>query len=107
MKIGFLQQHNTADTRSNVLRLAEGKEYARIYDFITLPRRPDTVASHTDEDTRYDLSLVRSELRRMYEFKRLAENPYDSDELVWQLREAYGFVDDIADGEDGTSVDTV
>ena len=24
MKIGFLQQHNTADTRSNVLRLAEG-----------------------------------------------------------------------------------
>ena len=24
LKIGFLQQHNTADTRNNILRLAEG-----------------------------------------------------------------------------------
>ena len=24
LKIGFLQQHNTADTQNNILRLAEG-----------------------------------------------------------------------------------
>lgn len=82
--------------RGRVLRLAEGKDFARIYDFVTLPRRPDAVSSHTEEDIRFDLSLIKSELRRMYEFKRLSKNPYDSDELIWQIRNAYNFTDDIS-----------
>ncbi len=81
--------------RGRVLRLARGKEYAEVYDFVTLPRRLDTVNSYTEEETRYDMSLIKNELKRIYEFKRLSLNPYDSDDLIADIRDAYDFAEDI------------
>lgn len=75
--------------RGRVLRKAEGKEEAIIYDFITLPRPVEDVYELSEEEISYDRSLVRNELIRMEEFKKLAKNPYDTDFLIEDLREAY------------------
>lgn len=85
--------------RGRVLRLAEGKECAEIYDFITLPRPLDDVQSLPVEYTQYDKSLVIRELTRMEEFARIADNPIDSHELIWDIREAYHIEDIPEDSE--------
>lgn len=81
--------------RGRVLRCAREKDYAEIYDFVTLPRRLDTVSSYTQEEIKYDMSLIRNELKRICEFKRLSLNPYDSDDLIADIRETYDFTEDI------------
>ena len=75
--------------RGRVLRLADGKEYAEIYDFITLPRPLSQVYSLPTEYTQYDHSLVLRELTRMEEFARIADNPLDSHDLIFKIRDAY------------------
>lgn len=45
--------------RGRVLRLAEGKDYAEIYDFITLPRKLDEVTGITEEQMKRELTLVK------------------------------------------------
>ena len=79
--------------RGRVLRRAKGKDEAVIYDFITLPRPVEDVYEMSEEDVSYDRSLVKNELARMEEFKRLAKNPYDTDFLIENLREAYNLYD--------------
>ena len=85
--------------RGRVLRLAEGKECAEIYDFITLARPLEDVQSLPVEYTQYDKSLVVRELARMEEFARIADNPIDSHELIWDIREAYHIEDIPEDSE--------
>ena len=53
--------------RGRVLRKSPetGKEYAEIYDFITLPRPLEDVSSLTAEEAKRDLSLVKKELSRI------------------------------------------
>jgi len=75
--------------RGRVLRLAKEKEYAVIYDFITLPRAIDSVMQATQEEIQKEKSLVKNELRRMLEFKRLALNMYDSDKIIEEIVDAY------------------
>ena len=75
--------------RGRVLRKFPGKEFAVIYDFITLPRPLEDVVSLTKEEIRYDKTLVKNELNRIIEFKRLAMNPRESDELINEIRENY------------------
>ena len=76
--------------RGRVLRLAPDKKYAMIYDFVTLPRPLDSVQSITLEEMAREKSLVRSEYRRIVEFKNLSLNPYDSDKLLDEIAEVYG-----------------
>ena len=75
--------------RGRVLRLSPGKEYANIYDFVTLPRDLSLVPFLSEEEKKYDKALVKSELNRVLEFQRLAENSYDSTELIFKMKEAY------------------
>lgn len=75
--------------RGRVLRLYPGKDFARIYDFVTLPRALDTVRSHTKDEVCYDIALIRNELNRMEEFRRLSLNPYDSNVIMREIIEAY------------------
>ena len=86
--------------RGRVLRLAEGKECAEIYDFVTLPRPLNEVRSLPLEYTQYDKSLVMRELTRMEEFARIADNPIDSHALIWEIRDAYHIIDDSIDFEE-------
>lgn len=76
--------------RGRVLRKAEGKSFAQIFDFITLPRPIDTVSWET-ETAKMDKSLIKKEITRMKEFGEISINPSVSDKLINELNEAYGF----------------
>lgn len=76
--------------RGRVLRLAEGKEYAEIYDFITLPYGIEEVTSLTTAQVKRNSSLVKNELRRVEEFSRIAVNMVESASLIDEIKDAYG-----------------
>lgn len=84
--------------RGRVLRKAKNKDIAEIYDFITLPRPLDEVSSLTAEQAQRDKALVRNELARIKEFGRLAENSMVSNELVWDIEEAYHLNEETSEG---------
>ena len=79
--------------RGRVLRKADNKPFAEIYDFVTLPRELDSVSSLTVEQAQRDLSLVKNELERIKEFGRLAMNPIEARTLIWDIQEAYHIID--------------
>lgn len=81
--------------RGRVLRKAKNKNFAEIYDFVTLPRPLDAVSSLTYEQAQRDLALVKNELARIREFGRLAENSMSSNQLIWDIEDAYGLADDM------------
>jgi len=76
--------------RGRVLRLAEGKEYAEIYDFITLPYDTESVTSLTEAQVKRNSTLVKNELRRAEEFSRIAVNMVESASLIDEIKDAYG-----------------
>lgn len=80
--------------RGRVLRKADNKPYAEIYDFVTLPRELDAVSSLTKEQAQRDLSLVKNELARIKEFGRLSMNSMMANDLIWDIQEAYHIVDE-------------
>lgn len=83
--------------RGRVLRLAENKPYAIIYDFITLPTPLEYVGG--DEGVmKLDKSLIKREIIRMQEFGEISKNPSEANALVNQLKEAYGL--DLINEED-------
>lgn len=75
--------------RGRVLRKAEGKPFATIYDFVTLPTPIDCI-SYGSENAKLDLSLVKKEIIRMKEFGGISKNPSEADKLIQELSEAYG-----------------
>lgn len=75
--------------RGRVLRLAEGKEYAEIYDFITLPYGIEEVTSLTTAQVKRNSTLVKNELRRAEEFSRIAVNMVESASLIDEIKDAY------------------
>lgn len=85
--------------RGRVLRKAPRKPYAVIYDFVTLPRPLDSVASLTTEQAQRDLALVKNELARIKEFGRLSQNSMDANNLIWDIQEAYHITDESEEGE--------
>ena len=94
IKVAFILASTTnpkeyIQRRGRVLRLAEGKEYAEIYDFITLPRPIGDVPSLTVEQMKKELSLVKNELCRAKEFARIAMNMVEAESLLDEIKEAY------------------
>lgn len=75
--------------RGRVLRKAPDKLYASIYDFITLPRAIENI----DKINNIDLSLVKKELIRLNEFKRIAINKHESDNYIYEIIDAYNLYD--------------
>ena len=89
--------------RGRVLRLAKGKDYAEIYDFITLPYAIDEVSSLTEQQVKRNLTLVRNEVARAEEFSRLAVNMVESVSLIDKIKDAYlinGIHDVKSEGDD-------
>lgn len=72
--------------RGRVLRTAEGKDRAVIYDFVTLPRGLNDIKFG---DFEYDKSIVLGELARIYEFGRYAINSRIADSLIDEIQHAY------------------
>lgn len=81
--------------RGRVLRLYEGKEYAEIYDFITLPQNLGTAFATSDNELQMGLGLVRNELKRAFEFARLADNYVESDIKLQEIRDIYNITEEI------------
>lgn len=79
--------------RGRVLRVAEGKEYAEIYDFITLPYGIEEVTSLTAAQVKRNSTLVKNELQRAEEFSRMAVNMVESASLIDEIKDAYNMHD--------------
>ncbi len=94
IKIAFILASSTnpkeyIQRRGRVLRKFPGKQYAIIYDFITLPRPLDVVSITDKEDLKMDLSLVKREMTRIRDFSSIAKNPAESDRLILEIEDAY------------------
>ena len=81
--------------RGRVLRLAEGKDFAEIYDFITLPYSIESVSSLTTAQIGDVLSLVKRELYRAEEFARIAMNWRETESVLNEIRDAYNVRENI------------
>jgi superfamily II DNA or RNA helicase len=75
--------------RGRVLRKYTGKNFAIIYDFITLPRRLNEVKSLSPEEIKIDVGLVKREMIRMKDFAEIAENSSVADELINEINNVY------------------
>ena len=76
--------------RGRVLRLAKGKEFAIIYDFITLPRNLEKAKTLPDEILKDDLGLIKREITRLEDFASDALNYSDSIYAKDKINEVYG-----------------
>ena len=74
--------------RGRVLRKYPGKDYAVIYDFVTLPRPLNEVDAY--EDNKSEISLARREIASMKEFGYISQNPQETDKLIKEITVAYG-----------------
>ncbi len=79
--------------RGRVLRLAKGKPYAVIYDFVTLATPIDEINEYST-DFNCERALAKRELMRMKEFGEIALNSRDSDQLISDLMDAYHVTDE-------------
>jgi superfamily II DNA or RNA helicase len=100
IKVAFILASTTnpkeyIQRRGRVLRLAEGKEYAEIFDFITLPRPLDDIPSLTVDQMKKELSLVKNELCRAEEFARIAMNMVEAESVLDEIKEAYSINDNL------------
>lgn len=75
--------------RGRVLRKYPGKEYAIIYDFITLPTELSHVKFLSNEEKKIDISLIEKEFTRLSDFKKTASNSNESNEFVDKVKNAY------------------
>jgi superfamily II DNA or RNA helicase len=86
--------------RGRVLRLYPGKDYATIYDFITLPLSLDKVPGLTQEQLQRISGLVKNELRRASEFSKISLNKFESENILDKIKSAYYINDYKIDLED-------
>lgn len=75
--------------RGRVLRRADGKKYAEIFDFVTIPRSLNTIKNCDSQELSLEVSLVKKEIDRMMEFAEASRNPWEIDSLKENLLEAY------------------
>ncbi|MCQ2211171.1 MAG: DEAD/DEAH box helicase family protein [Paludibacteraceae bacterium] len=87
--------------RGRVLRLANNKPFAVIYDFVTLAKPLDDVDSF-GFDYNCERALAKREFARIKEFGSIALNERDSDELICDLQEAYDITEEELEVQDGT-----
>lgn len=77
--------------RGRVLRKSKDmeKDFAEIYDFITLPRKLETVQYLTLEQLKLEIPLVKKEILRMEEFCSLAMNSATTRKLIYDIKDSY------------------
>lgn len=87
--------------RGRVLRKFPGKEYAVIIDFITLPFSMDTLSFQRDEIIHSTKGLIKREIRRMIDFAEIAENPSETNDLIYDLKHGFGIIEENLEEEEG------
>lgn len=86
--------------RGRVLRKAKGKDFAEIYDFVTLPRELDKVFGLTEDQRKRDETLVKNEIARMKEFGDLSMNSLETSKKLWNIAETYSLDEYVLSLED-------
>lgn len=86
--------------RGRVLRLYDGKDFAYIYDFITLPESLGSLVSSTEEELKMGIGLIKNELSRAFEFAKLADNFVEANMKLDEIREIYQIMQNYDDEED-------
>lgn len=94
IKTAFIMASSTnpkeyVQRRGRVLRKFPGKKYATIFDFVTLPIPFEDIDNYDGAVIESTKSLAIREIVRMKDFASIAENPFDSDELIANIQEAY------------------
>jgi len=75
--------------RGRVLRKYPGKNYAYIYDFVSLPRPLDELKNASENELKNFTSLARKEIIRVKDFAQLAENSSESDSFIEEISEIF------------------
>lgn len=75
--------------RGRVLRTYPGKNFATIYDFITLPIPMEDISQYSGDIVESVKSLAVREITRMRDFASISENPSSVDKLVADIVSAY------------------
>jgi len=78
--------------RGRLLRRSPNKDYAEIYDFITLPRELSCVEYG---DYEKDKAILLGEMARINEFGKLSDNPAQADGMLNQIMQAYNVYIDL------------
>ena len=94
IKVAFILASTTnpkeyIQRRGRLLRKYEGKEFAEIYDFITLPRPLENVTSLTSDEMNKDMTLVKNEITRAEEFARISMNFMYADSVISRIKNIY------------------
>lgn len=72
--------------RGRLLRRSSKKDYAEIYDFVTLPRRLEDVCYG---DFEKDRTIILGELARINEFGKLSDNSIEAESLITKIMISY------------------
>lgn len=78
--------------RGRVLRLSKGKEYAIIYDFITLLSDIDEINSLNDQEYNIAKKLAKNELKRADEFADLSKNFIEVDPILEKIKNEFNLL---------------
>lgn len=86
--------------RGRVLRTFPEKEFAEIFDFVTLPYDIDSLGFKSEFETQTFKALAKNELERIKEFSSLAKNGFDSYELIKKIEKKFSLSDKTQDLEE-------
>jgi len=86
--------------RGRVLRLFSGKNYAEVYDFITLPRALDEAGGLTAGQLGNLMTLVKNEVKRAEDFASLALNAGSALATIGEIKDAYRLYEDLSNYEE-------
>jgi superfamily II DNA or RNA helicase len=95
IRMGFILASSTnprqfVQRRGRLLRKADGKEYAEIWDFIVSP--PDLTDLTDDQTFNLERRLVKKELLRVIEFCRTARNAAAAENVLLDLKRRYNLL---------------
>ena len=86
--------------RGRVLRKFPGKDYAVIYDFVTLPYPFESICSQNDTVIESTKGLIKREMLRILDFAELAENPSVTFDLLYELKHGFNISEEELLGEE-------
>ena len=76
------------------------KEYAEIFDFITLPRPLNNIAYLSEDQIKKDLPLIKRELKRAEDFANLSLNMPNAKKIIDEIKDAYSLKDYVVKPEE-------
>ena len=75
---------------NDYFRKFDGKDYAEIYDFITLPRPLSEASTMSSEALMSDIGLIKREMTRIKDFADTASNYTEIYDIIEKINSIYG-----------------